>query len=116
MELRYPYFYSHILLYFVVLGSKILTSPCLRRVVPTVTYHSVSTPTNSNTVADQVTEPTQLVPYRSQSTGTQKAGSPEKAEPYSPFQTPSNKAEYALARADDLINWARKVCLPIANS
>ncbi|KAL0120579.1 hypothetical protein PUN28_008341 [Cardiocondyla obscurior] len=30
-----------------------------------------------------------------------------KVEPYSPFQ-PSNKAEYALARLDDLLNWGRK--------
>ncbi|XP_034942843.1 NADH-quinone oxidoreductase subunit B 2-like [Chelonus insularis] len=28
-------------------------------------------------------------------------------QPYSPF-TPSNKAEYALARVDDLLNWGRK--------
>jgi len=27
---------------------------------------------------------------------------------YSPFQDTSNKAEYALARVDDLLNWARK--------
>ncbi|KYM95765.1 PREDICTED: NADH-quinone oxidoreductase subunit B 2-like isoform X2 [Cyphomyrmex costatus] len=31
----------------------------------------------------------------------------QKVEPYSPFQ-PSNKAEYALARVDDLLNWGRK--------
>lgn len=30
-----------------------------------------------------------------------------KVEPYSPFQ-PSNMAEYALARVDDLLNWGRK--------
>ncbi|XP_077271733.1 NADH-quinone oxidoreductase subunit B 2 [Temnothorax americanus] len=31
-----------------------------------------------------------------------------KVEPYSPFQQPSNMAEYALARIDDIINWGRK--------
>ncbi|VDM35509.1 unnamed protein product [Hydatigera taeniaeformis] len=32
-----------------------------------------------------------------------------KYKPYSPFRvTPSNKVEYAIARLDDLINWARK--------
>ncbi|KYM78736.1 PREDICTED: NADH-ubiquinone oxidoreductase 20 kDa subunit-like [Atta cephalotes] len=31
-----------------------------------------------------------------------------KVEPYSPFQKPGNMAEYALARADDLLNWGRK--------
>ena len=33
-------------------------------------------------------------------------------KPYSPFQvklTPDNTMDYALARVDDLINWARKV-------
>ncbi|XP_071108779.1 NADH-quinone oxidoreductase subunit B-like isoform X3 [Haliotis cracherodii] len=30
---------------------------------------------------------------------------------YSPFQNTSNKAEYALARVDDLLNWARKSSL-----
>lgn len=29
-------------------------------------------------------------------------------KPYSPFQNTSNVAEYALARADDLLNWGRK--------
>ncbi|XP_057330868.1 NADH-quinone oxidoreductase subunit B 2 [Microplitis mediator] len=29
-------------------------------------------------------------------------------KPYSPFQSTSNAAEYALARVDDLINWGRK--------
>ncbi|EZA56932.1 hypothetical protein DMN91_001329 [Ooceraea biroi] len=39
-----------------------------------------------------------------------KAPLPEKpkAQPYSPFQNTSNKAEYALARLDDLLNWGRK--------
>ncbi|GFR77512.1 NADH dehydrogenase [ubiquinone] iron-sulfur protein 7, mitochondrial [Elysia marginata] len=47
-----------------------------------------------------------LVPYRSQS--TEVAPAPEK-KPYSPFQGPfSSKAEYALTRLDDLLNWGRK--------
>ena len=34
----------------------------------------------------------------------------KKYKPYSPFRvTPSNKAEYVIARMDDLVNWARKV-------
>jgi hypothetical protein len=35
-----------------------------------------------------------------------------KRKPYSPFQVkPSNTADYALARVDDLVNWARKSSL-----
>lgn len=30
-------------------------------------------------------------------------------KPYSPFQEPVDKMDYALARADDIINWGRKV-------
>ncbi|XP_054716324.1 NADH-quinone oxidoreductase subunit B-like [Uloborus diversus] len=33
---------------------------------------------------------------------------PVKRKPYSPFQNTSSKMEYALARVDDLLNWARK--------
>nr|CDS30903.1 NADH dehydrogenase (ubiquinone) iron sulfur [Hymenolepis microstoma] len=33
----------------------------------------------------------------------------EKYKPYSPFRvSPSNKAEYVVARMDDVVNWARK--------
>lgn len=45
-----------------------------------------------------------LVPVREQST---EAGEVVKRKPYSPFQT-NNNADYALARVDDLLNWARK--------
>ena len=31
-----------------------------------------------------------------------------KRKPYSPFRT-ENSVDYAIARADDLVNWARKV-------
>ena len=48
-----------------------------------------------------------VVPVREQSTET--ATDVVKRKPYSPFQAPNNKAEYALARVDDLLNWARKV-------
>ena len=34
---------------------------------------------------------------------------PTKHKPYSPFQNLNNKAEYAVARLDDLLNWGRKV-------
>jgi len=48
-----------------------------------------------------------FVPVRVQSTET--AGQVMKRKPYSPFQVDtSNKADYALARVDDLLNWARK--------
>lgn len=30
---------------------------------------------------------------------------------YSPFQGQATWAEFALARVDDLLNWARKVCI-----
>ncbi|XP_076443443.1 NADH-quinone oxidoreductase subunit B-like [Babylonia areolata] len=46
-----------------------------------------------------------LVPVREKS--TEASASVVKRKPYSPFQT-NNKAEYALARVDDLLNWARK--------
>lgn len=48
---------------------------------------------------------------RAHSTTTQPAaagGLPEKRRPYSPFQNTSSKAEYVVARLDDLLNWARK--------
>merc|ERR1711913_68376 len=51
---------------------------------------------------------TSIVPYREQSTSQEVAPAPEK-KPYSPFQGPfNNKADYALARLDDLLNWGRK--------
>lgn len=39
-----------------------------------------------------------------------KTSLPEKSkvEPYSPFPKPNNMAEFALARADDILNWGRK--------
>merc|ERR1711862_782059 len=47
-----------------------------------------------------------LVPYREQSTSTEL-----ERKPYSPFQVgpvKSNKVDWALARMDDVVNWARK--------
>ncbi|XP_043481175.1 NADH-quinone oxidoreductase subunit B 2-like [Leptopilina heterotoma] len=40
----------------------------------------------------------------------EKESLPQKVEkqPYSPFQNSQSKAEYALARVDDLLNWGRK--------
>ncbi|XP_059165484.1 NADH-quinone oxidoreductase subunit B 2-like [Physella acuta] len=47
---------------------------------------------------------TSLVTYRHKSTEVAPA-----KKPYSPFQVPiSNKAEFVLARVDDLLNWGRK--------
>ncbi|KAL5005506.1 hypothetical protein ScPMuIL_018962 [Solemya velum] len=50
---------------------------------------------------------TSLIPYREQSSSQVVA----KRKPYSPFQSTNNKAEYALARVDDLLNWCRKSSL-----
>ncbi|GFN82455.1 Archaemetzincin-2-like [Plakobranchus ocellatus] len=64
--------------------------------------------THTNKKDDNVLKSTSsaLVPYRNQSTDV--APAPEK-KPYSPFQGPfSSKAEYALTRLDDLLNWGRK--------
>merc|ERR1711962_58595 len=43
---------------------------------------------------------------REQSSAAQPA--PAVYKPYSPFQNTSSKAEYAVARLDDLLNWGRK--------
>lgn len=51
-----------------------------------------------------------VTPLVSYSTEVAQSSS-DKPAPYSPFQSPSNKAEYALARVDDLVNWARKSSL-----
>ena len=49
-----------------------------------------------------------LVPVREQSTEAAKDVAKSKRYAYSPFKA-NNKAEFALARVDDLLNWARKV-------
>ena len=52
------------------------------------------------------------MPYREQSSLPSKGESevvPRK--PYSPFQQFDGKADFAMARFDDLVNWARKVIL-----
>ena len=49
-----------------------------------------------------------LVPYREGSTSK---AAVTKRKPYSPFQNKSNAVDYTLARADDLVNWARKSSL-----
>jgi len=51
-----------------------------------------------------------LVPYRQQSTAPEPAGDVIPRKPYSPFQVnpKDNKMEYAVARMDDVVNWARK--------
>jgi len=45
------------------------------------------------------------VPYRPQSTEASVA----ERKRYSPHQSTPKKMDYALARVDDLVNWARKV-------
>jgi hypothetical protein len=54
-----------------------------------------------------------LVPVRTNATSAPTGESAvAKRKPYSPFQPKlSNTADYALARIDDLINWARKSSL-----
>ncbi|GBO14309.1 hypothetical protein AVEN_207894-1, partial [Araneus ventricosus] len=48
---------------------------------------------------------------KAKSTASQTAeNAPVVRKPYSPFQNTGSKMEYALARVDDLLNWARKVC------
>ncbi len=59
------------------------------------TYHSASVHSCSRDVPD-----------RSNST---EASAVTKRKPYSPFQNTTTNADYALARVDDLVNWARKV-------
>merc|ERR1712112_756532 len=61
------------------------------------------------------TECTSLVPYREQSTQYKPAvkideltKKGEVKKPFSPFQEPINKVDYAMARVDDLLNWGRK--------
>jgi len=74
---------------------------------------------NNGKSNDQTTIPTDLVVVaRNAVTSTKDSTSSKdsvvKRKPYSPFQveaTPSNAADYALARIDDLVNWARKSSL-----
>lgn len=48
-----------------------------------------------------------VVPVCNQST----APAPVKRQKYSPFQNPSDKVDFVLARLDDLLNWGRKCSL-----
>lgn len=50
-----------------------------------------------------------VVPVREKS--SEPAQEVVKRKPYSPFQNTSNKVEFAVARADDLLNWARKASM-----
>ncbi|KAK7115976.1 hypothetical protein V1264_001742 [Littorina saxatilis] len=67
---------------------------------------SVTVPTRVAFTQQKEENTLSLVPVREQS--TEAAGQVVKRKPYSPFQQTNNKAEYALARVDDLLNWARK--------
>lgn len=51
-----------------------------------------------------------LVPVRTNYSAAVDPSTQER-KPYSPFKKPSDKADYALARVDDLVNWARKSSL-----
>jgi len=73
-----------------------LTVPSLTSSLPAASFHSSS--------EDQ--KEAQVAP-------APEAGGAVERKPYSPFQIDlkTSKAEYALARVDDLINWARKSSL-----
>ncbi|CAL4140756.1 unnamed protein product [Meganyctiphanes norvegica] len=58
------------------------------------------------TVAARQQNAVVTVASRQQSSAAQPA--PVKYKPYSPFQNTSSKAEFAVARLDDLLNWGRK--------
>ncbi|CAL1538266.1 unnamed protein product [Lymnaea stagnalis] len=74
--------------------------------VTCVSVRSAFTERNDDSALKAIS--TSLVPYRSKSTEVAPAPTSIK-KPYSPFQGPfSSKAEYALARLDDLVNWGRK--------
>ncbi|XP_037080998.1 NADH-quinone oxidoreductase subunit B 2-like [Pollicipes pollicipes] len=49
-----------------------------------------------------------LQPTLQQRGAASEVAAPAKHKPYSPFQNLNNKAEYAVARLDDLLNWGRK--------
>ncbi|XP_041362692.1 NADH-quinone oxidoreductase subunit B 2-like [Gigantopelta aegis] len=51
-----------------------------------------------------------VVPFRDASSKAVKQDVVSR-KPYSPFQNTNNKVDYALARVDDLLNWARKSSL-----
>ncbi|XP_067933958.1 NADH-quinone oxidoreductase subunit B-like [Watersipora subatra] len=86
-----------------VQGAKILRPFCLKQLHPIFGWPSFATLSDRQ---ERLTK--QTVPYRKNSSDT--AAKPR--EPYSPFQpTTNNKAEFALARVDDLVNWARKSSL-----
>lgn len=105
--------YNLIMTLDVVIGMRLLRGTCLHRLTPSLGHHGLSSPAPS-AHHDQQQEVNQLIPYRNQST---EAAQPVPSKPppgnpaaYSPFnRSPNNKAEYALARVDDLMNWVRKV-------
>lgn len=81
---------------------------CLHKPSATACFHSLSSAKVPSAPNEQP-ESRQLVLYRKQSTEVASTSS-NKPKPYSPFQVDtSNKAEFALARIDDLVNFARKV-------
>lgn len=104
-----------VMMYYIYsVGVNLLRTPGWARLSLTQTAprSSVTSGYTSPTTTPQ--ESLQLVPTRKQSTEpAQKTDGELKPRPYSPFQvSTSNKAEFALARVDDLVNWARKVSFP----
>ncbi|XP_018016723.1 NADH-quinone oxidoreductase subunit B [Hyalella azteca] len=63
----------------------------LQRVTPVVTTINTTTTSGSN-----------------QQSSVPSTSPQEKYKPYSPFQETSSRAEWAVARLDDLLNWGRK--------
>ena len=76
--------------------SALLLSQSLALTVPSLPVASFHTTTSDEQQEVTKAEPSSVAVER---------------KPYSPFQVDlkTSKAEYALARVDDLVNWARKV-------
>ncbi|KAI0228263.1 NADH dehydrogenase [ubiquinone] iron-sulfur protein 7, mitochondrial [Lamellibrachia satsuma] len=62
----------------------------------------------NTTLESPQTSAVSLVPHRDAATSS---AAVTKRKPYSPFQGQANAVDYALARTDDLVNWARKSSL-----
>ncbi|XP_014672929.1 PREDICTED: NADH-quinone oxidoreductase subunit B-like isoform X2 [Priapulus caudatus] len=86
------------------------SSPILPTSILPASSQLLHTQSHSHSDEKWTKEELSLVPCRHQST---EASSPVPRKGYSPFQPSfaSNKAEFALARVDDLLNWARKSSL-----
>lgn len=86
-----------------------LLLPCNKLPAVSILWNRLHTLSKNND--DLNTQCTSLVPYREKATESAESAV-TKRKPYSPFQPKlDNVADYALARVDDLVNWARKSSL-----